>query len=79
MPISPYGHNDMGSEAEWAAYHARIRREKGIKIPTIKESFEKWWKRQEASGLPLSDPFEVAVVKAHSEAAYRAGIRRAKR
>lgn len=27
MPISPYGHNDMGTEAEWAAYHARVKRE----------------------------------------------------
>jgi hypothetical protein len=44
-----------------------------------KESFERWWKREVNSGLALTDDFEVGVIRAMSEAAYKAGIRVAKK
>lgn len=44
----------------------------------IIEGFEAWWKREVASGLSLSDDFEVAVLRAVAEAAYSAGARKQK-
>ena len=44
----------------------------------IIESFETWWRREEASGLALSDAYEVAVLRAVAEAAYKAGARKQK-
>jgi hypothetical protein len=41
-------------------------------------AFERWWQREEASGLALSDTFEVAVLKAIAHAAYAAGMRKRK-
>ena len=40
------------------------------------EAFERWWKREESSGLAISDSFEIAVLKAVAKAAYAAGVRR---
>lgn len=45
---------------------------------TTKEQFEIWWKRIEA-GCPLTDAYELGVVKAHAEKAFYAGIRHNKR
>ena len=41
-------------------------------------AFERWWKREESSGLALSDDYEVAVMKTVAKAAYKAGIRKAR-
>jgi len=45
---------------------------------TTKETFENWWKRVEG-GCPMTDPFDLGVVKAHAEKAFYAGIRHNKR
>jgi hypothetical protein len=39
MPISPYGHNDMGTDEEWAAYHARVKREEKAELEALREEY----------------------------------------
>lgn len=39
------------------------------------EAYERWWKRERASGLGLSDDFEIACLEAIARAAYAAGAR----
>lgn len=40
------------------------------------EGFGAWWDRQEAAGFGVADPYEVGVLKAVAEAAYKAGARK---
>jgi hypothetical protein len=47
-------------------------------VLSLLKGFESWWKREEASGLALSDSYEVAVLRAVAEAAYKAGARKQK-
>lgn len=42
----------------------------------VERLFDIWWRREEAGGLALTDPFEVAVIHAVAEAAYKAAWRK---
>jgi len=45
----------------------------------VSDKFESWWLRAVNAGIPLDNEFELKVVKAHCEMAYKAGLREGKK